>query len=593
MFSKVTHIFLFCCVIIYTVDLKAQKLISGRVEDAMSTLPLSGVKVFIKGTTKSTTTNSQGNYSIFSNEFDVLTFEKKNYKLVKMGLYQQNIINVKLYSTTNNFISNSSILSFDGIDDSYKFTVIGKAHISDSSNNTSIGSNAGLQTNSSKSINIGKNAGAYNYGTESINIGFEAGENNSSWNSINIGDLAGKNSEFSRNVNIGSSAGHNNLGFGNINIGYESGQWNTSDNSIHLGINAGANNTSDCAVAIGVGAGQFNVLGNKLVALGYFAARNNAAQNVIAIGEQAAENNTGNFGIFQGYTVGLNNSGAQAIGIGYGNLKANSGFGNTAIGFVAGYQNTTGSRNTFLGTESGLTNTVGDNNTYLGWRAGFLHETGTGNTLVGESANDQAKGGDDNTAIGREAFHDNFTGSRNVSIGSYSMYGAQNILARDMVAGNLYSIKDRGLPQINFMDYGASNNLVWTDFIYNGDTITSENAIVRDPNFEPVENIAIGYQSGKAVGAGSGNIFIGANVGSDLTQHGKSNKLMIDNKNTLTPLIGGDFNTQELEIGGKVKLTVRFPPDGTGVFNGSIFYGTDGALYFKGGSGTITKLADN
>lgn len=27
--------------------------------------------------------------------------------------------------------------------------------------------------------------------------------------------------------------------------------------------------------------------------------------------------------------------------------------------------------------------------------------------------------------------------------------------------------------------------------------------------------------------------------------------------------------------------------------NGSMFYGTDGALYFKGGSGTVTLIAPN
>lgn len=70
-----------------------------------------------------------------------------------------------------------------------------------------------------------------------------------------------------------------------------------------------------------------------------------------------------------------------------------------------------------------------------------------------------------------------------------------------------------------------------------------------------------------------------------------SNKLYIANSNTITPLIGGDFSTQELKIGGVQQFTIQYATTGVGVSNGSIFYGTDGALYFKGSSGTVTQIA--
>ena len=55
--------------------------------------------------------------------------------------------------------------------------------------------------------------------------------------------------------------------------------------------------------------------------------------------------------------------------------------------------------------------------------------------------------------------------------------------------------------------------------------------------------------------------------------------------------------SQKLDVGGNIKaysylFATQNPIDGTGVANGSIFYGTDGALYFKGGSGTVTKIAN-
>jgi len=45
--------------------------------------------------------------------------------------------------------------------------------------------------------------------------------------------------------------------------------------------------------------------------------------------------------------------------------------------------------------------------------------------------------------------------------------------------------------------------------------------------------------------------------------------------------------------GSYLKFNLQFPIIGTGVPNGSLFFGTDGALYYKGGSGTVTFIAPN
>lgn len=57
-----------------------------------------------------------------------------------------------------------------------------------------------------------------------------------------------------------------------------------------------------------------------------------------------------------------------------------------------------------------------------------------------------------------------------------------------------------------------------------------------------------------------------------------------------------NINANELEVVGDLKtgsfrFNVQYPINGDGVPNGSMFYGVDGALYFKGGSGTVTMIA--
>ncbi|MCF6357389.1 MAG: hypothetical protein L3J54_06225 [Draconibacterium sp.] len=61
-------------------------------------------------------------------------------------------------------------------------------------------------------------------------------------------------------------------------------------------------------------------------------------------------------------------------------------------------------------------------------------------------------------------------------------------------------------------------------------------------------NVAIGYKAGDG-NNGSGNVFIGSNT---TTGYATDNKLIIDNSNTSTPLINGDFGTDELEINGSL-----------------------------------------
>jgi hypothetical protein len=55
----------------------------------------------------------------------------------------------------------------------------------------------------------------------------------------------------------------------------------------------------------------------------------------------------------------------------------------TAVGYQAGYSNTTGVNNAYFGIQTGYSNTTGQQNSYLGQGAGYHMTTGSKNTILG------------------------------------------------------------------------------------------------------------------------------------------------------------------------------------------------------------------
>ena len=103
---------------------------------------------------------------------------------------------------------------------------------------------------------------------------------------------------------------------------------------------------------------------------------------------------------------------------------ANSGSGNnTAVGYQAGYSNTTGVRNVFVGQGAGYSMVTNSENTFVGRNAGNLATGGT-NTFVGEEAGASATTGTLNSFFGTYAGSAVTSGSKNTIIGAYS--GNQN-----------------------------------------------------------------------------------------------------------------------------------------------------------------------
>ena len=67
-----------------------------------------------------------------------------------------------------------------------------------------------------------------------------------------------------------------------------------------------------------------------------------------------------------------------------------------------------------------------------------------------------------------------------------------------------------------------------------------------------MQNTSVGFETGANNLTGSGNVFLGYQAGYNETG---SNKLYIDNSNTSTPLIYGDFDTDKVTINGDMTVT--------------------------------------
>jgi len=156
----------------------------------------------------------------------------------------------------------------------------------------------------------------------------------------------------------------------------------------------------------------------------------------------------------------------------------------------------TGGNSVFLGAGAG-TNDDGSNNsnTAVGRSALTLTTIGSYNTAFGSSALVFNTEGYSNTAYGYEALYSNTTGDGNVGLG-----------------------------------LGANRN-----------------------NQAGSNNTIIGYNAGRgsAAHSKSGNVFLGYTAGRWETGN---NKLYIDNSSTATPLIGGDFSANEVNLNGNVNM---------------------------------------
>lgn len=214
---------------------------------------------------------------------------------------------------------------------------------------------------------------------------------------------------------------------------------------------------------------------------------------------------------------GSNNGSSVFLGVNAGATDDSSNNKNVGIGYESLKMNTIGGANTAIGYGSLLSNTTGVANSAMGHYALKSNQTGNNNIGIGISSLSDLVSGSYNTAIGGQSIP-NLTGSNNVAIGYRS--GAA--------------------------DVSSSRNVYIGDNAGSGDTTSG---------FTPEDK--------------TGNIFIGYYAG--YNENG-NNRLVIENSNSSSPLIYGEFDTNILKINGELQVndptsTGYKLPSADGIFN--------------------------
>lgn len=199
----------------------------------------------------------------------------------------------------------------------------------------------------------------------------------------------------------------------------------------------------------------------------------------------------------------------------------------------------------FLGNEAGLNDDLSNNgHVFIGNEAGKSNATGLRNTAIGNQAMLNASNNNNSIAIGHNAGL-NMLGNTNVAIGNFSMGNSSNASGSVMlgwVAGEFST--------------GSSNVGIGSSVLQN--------------NASGSENVAIGALAGSS-STGSRNIYLGWQAGSNASG---SDKLYIENSNSSSPLIYGDFANDSIQINGKLHTT-----NGLIVSAGDIGFGTTSPTY--------------
>ncbi len=207
----------------------------------------------------------------------------------------------------------------------------------------------------------------------------------------------------------------------------------------------------------------------------------------------------GGLSVFLGSGAGTNDDGSDNLNVAVGieALNANtSGFWNTAVGYLSLNSNTGGGQNTSIGAYSLQANIGGGQNSAVGVSTLTFNATGWFNNAFGHQSLYWNTAGSSNNAFGSKSLNSNTTGHYNIGIGQ----------------------------EANRFNQEGSYNTV------------------------------IGYQAGRGTSTHnkSYNVFLGCQAGYNETG---SNRLYIENSNSATPLIYGEFDNDLVKVNGDFQVS--------------------------------------
>ncbi len=253
----------------------------------------------------------------------------------------------------------------------------------------------------------------------------------------------------------------------------------------------------------------------------------------------------------QNNTVKVNNAGATAnitygnnsliLGQGAGGGATTTGVDNVFSGYNSGAANTAGSDNSFLGFESGKINTTGNSNTFLGSKAGAANNTSSNNTFVGKEAGTASNGGN-NSFFGTSSGKSTTTGNSNTfignSAGNLATTSSYNTFIGDASGSNITTGSENA-----FVGYGVSMSGSSTKNVCVGETIGGPASVGNN-------NCVFGNRAGYHL-TGDRNVLLGDQAGYNQTI---SDQLWIENTSSATPLIWGDFSSDQVKLNGKTGI---------------------------------------
>lgn len=390
---------------------------------------------------------------------------------------------------------------------------------------------------------------------------------------------------------------------------------------------------------LGTGAGGTTDDGdNYNVAVGKDALNSNISgvQNTANGFRSLYYNTEGNYNTANGYQALVSNiSGDYNSAIGCRALYWNqTGSYNIANGYLALYNNRTGSYNTANGYQAIYYNVDGDHNTANGDNTLFFNQTGDFNTANGTNALHYNRDGDFNSAIGCYALFSNMAGSNGVAIGyesqrfvnnttiafinSNTSVGYQSLRGSIYASDNTGSVNSAlGYQTLYSNTSGSANTANGQQALYlntTGSYNTANGYFALSGNTSGDNNIGIGYNANSSNKTGSNNTIIGHQAGVGPGSYDKTgsvflgyqagyyeaedNKLYIENSNSTTPLIWGDFSTDSLRINGDIHVTGDIHVDGTGAGVTEINDLSDGktggySVFLGSGAGTSDDGTNN
>ncbi|MGV1012285.1 MAG: beta strand repeat-containing protein, partial [Flavobacterium sp.] len=159
---------------------------------------------------------------------------------------------------------------------------------------------------------------------------------------------------------------------------------------------------------------------------------------------------------------------------------------NTAFGYSALNQNTTGEGNTGLGFQGLMSNTTGNSNTAVGFASGIDNTTGSGNTSVGYQAL-QKNIGNSNIAIGTNTMYLSQNSNSNIAIGNSAIISSNG-------AGDNIVLGNNAAPSVT----NASRNVIVGNGAGNAITTETNNTIIGYNT-----NISAGVTNATALGNGA------------------------------------------------------------------------------------------